>query len=158
MRIFFTCILCCYLFKSNAQRLDLSSMENILKLSYGSADSILNKSKFDLADKDAGEGYINYYYTSYEKTGKKNTTIRSLSLMDVYSETDTSRLILYRTYTKSDQDDISAQLRSAGYEITKRIENIFTYKKGSLVIINRVAEKNLAADKTVTAYEFELGR
>ena len=121
------------------------------------ADALLKKSKFGLAEKNSANGYFNYYYTSYEKPDSNTQLLRSLTIMDVYSGADTSRFILYRTYHKKDQEELQLQLTTAGYQLTKRSVNDFTYKRGDHTIINRIAEKDAGVRK-ITVYEFELGR
>ena len=140
-----------------AQKLSIKSLETILYSSLGSADSLLKKSKFGLADKSSADGYYNYYYTSFEKQDSLTQSLRSLTIMDVYSNSDTSRFILYRTYNKKDQEEMQLQLASEGYQLTKRTGNDFAYKKGDSTILNRIAEKDAGVRK-VTVYEFELGR
>ena len=158
MKIIFSAILCfCFQF-SFAQKMDINSLETILYSSYASADSLLKNLKFRLSDKETGKGYTNYYYTSYENANTVKQILRSVSFMDVYSDTDTSRLILYRTYTKSDQEEMKKQLLAAGYELSKRSSNNFIYKKGNYTVSNKISEKNIQGAKPVTAYEFELGR
>lgn len=119
---------------------------------------MLKKSKFGLADKSSADGYYNYYYTSFEKKDSITQLLRSLTIMDVYTTSDTSRFILYRTYNKKDQEEMQVQLVSEGYQLTKRTGNDFTYKKGTSTIINRISEKEAGGGRKVTVYEFELGR
>jgi hypothetical protein len=78
--------------------------------------------------------------------------------MDIYSGADTSILILYRTYYKEDQEEMNKQLLSRGYELIKRSQNDFIYKKENYTITNKISEKAVPGGKPVTAYEFELGR
>ena len=152
-------ILLCICFRySSAQKLNITSLDAILQSTYAAADSLLKKSNFKLADKESGQGYDNYYYTSQETLGKGQQLLRTVSFMDVYSERDTSRLILYRTYHKPDQDELSKQLLVSGYELSKRSANSFIYKRGDHIITNNISEKNVPGGKPVTAYEFELGR
>jgi hypothetical protein len=142
----------------SAQKLSVISLESILYSSIPSGDSLLTKSKFKLTDKENGEGFHNYYYTSYEKIDKSNQFIRSLSVIDVYSGADTSRLVLYRTYNKNDQEEMIKQLFTAGYIIFRRSGNDFIYTKGDRTITHKISEKKTRGGKLVTAYEFELGR
>ena len=158
MKIILSVALCFCLNGAFAQKLNITSLESILYSSYNSADSLLKRSKFKLTDKETGESYHNYYYTSFEKVDKTRQLIRSLSVMDVYTGTDTSRLILYRTYNKNDQEEMIRQLLAAGYEIFKRSGNDFIYKKGDHTVTNKISEKQVPGGKPVTAYEFELGR
>jgi hypothetical protein len=158
MRIMLSVLLCFCAYFLPAQKLNVQSLETILNSSYPAADSFLKKQKFKLADKETAEGYHNYYYTSFEKAEKNQQLLRSLSLMDVYSGEDTSRLILYRTYNKKDNEELVKQLLASGYELIKRTGNDFTYKNGNYTVINKIAEKNISGNKTVTSYEFELGR
>jgi hypothetical protein len=129
-----------------------------LHSSFASADSLLKKSKFGLADKKTGDGYYNYYYTSYEKVDSTTQLLRSLTIMDIYDNTDTSRFILYRTYNKKDQEEMQLQLAVEGYLLTKRTGNDFAYKKGDHTITNRIVEKDVGGIRKVTVYEFEMGR
>lgn len=158
MKFISTVLLCFCLQHLFAQKLNIGSLETILKSSFAVADSLLKDSKFRVSDKQTGNGFYNYYYTSYENPNTPRQILRSVSLMDVYSNGDTSRLILYRTYNKNDQEEMKAQLLAAGYELKKRAGNNFVYKKGDLTITNKITEKNLPGSKPVTAYEFELGR
>ena len=157
MKIIFSAVLFFCFHCSFSQNLSINSLETILHSSFASADSLLKKSEFKLADRESGEGYTNYYYTSFEKDSVKQL-LRSISLMDVYTDGDTSRLILYRTYYKSDQDEMKKQLLASGYELFKRSGNDFIYKKENAVISNKISEKQVPGGKPVTAYEFELGR
>lgn len=157
MRFILCAALCLFIQFSFAQKLDINSLETILNSSVNAADAILKKSKFGLAEKKSADGYHNYYYTSYEKPDSTVQLFRSLTIMDVYSGADTSRFILYRTYNKRDQDELQLQLTVAGYVLTKRAVNDFTYTKGHHTIVNRIAEKD-AGIRKVTVYEFELGR
>lgn len=158
MKIIFCAALCFCFHCSFSQKLNINSLESILHSSFYSADSLLKRSKFQLSDKESGEGYDNYYYTSYEKPDNAKPLLRSISLMDVYTDGDTSRLILYRTYYKEEQEEMKKQLIANGYEITKRTGNNFIYKKENIIISSNISEKQVAGGKTVTAYEFELGR
>ena len=94
----------------------------------------------------------------YERKDLFEHLLRSLSYMDVYDGTDTSRLLLYRTYYKSDQDELKKQLLANGYEVKQEAGNRYVYKKDGLTIINKIAEKKVVGGKAKTAYEFELGR
>ena len=158
MRIIFAAFSILAASSLQAQKLDVQSLESILNASFNSADSTLRKMKFGLADRDFGEGYYNYYYTSYEKVEKNEQLLRSLSFMDVFTASDTSRLILYRTYNKKDQEEIVKQMLATGYQLTKREGNNYIYKKENFTITNKISEKNLSGGKPITAYEFELGR
>ena len=157
MKLLLSALLCFLVHLSFGQKLSVAAMEKLLFASPAVADSLLQKTNFKLADKEKGKGYHNYYYTSSQKT---DTTImlRTLSFMDLYKGKDTSRLILYRTYSKSDQEEFIKQLLSSGYLLTKRESNNFTYKKEALIITSKISEKPFARGKTVTAYEFETGR
>lgn len=158
MRVFFSAFLIfCFQF-SFGQKLNIGSLEKILDAPFNSADTMLKNSKFRLSDKDAGKGYKNYYYTAYENPNTPKQVLRSLSIMDIYSDGDTSRLILYRTYNKTDQEEMIKQLLATGYEISKRSGNDFIYKKGIYTVTNKISNKNVPGSKPVTAYEFELGR
>ena len=151
-------ILFCFCIQvSYAQKLSITSLETILQSPLNTADGLLKNSKFSLADKKSADNYFNYYYTSYEKIDSTQL-IRSLTIMDVFEDRDTSRFILYRTYTQKDQDELVTQLAVAGYVITKRTVNDFTYSKGEQTIINRIAEKDVGGIRKVKVYEFELGR
>ena len=143
---------------SFAQKLDISSLEKILYSSIASADSLIKKSKFELADKKSESGYYNYYYTSFEKADSATQLLRSLTIIDVYASADTSRFMLYRTYNKKDQEDMQLQLTSAGYQLVKRTVNDFEYKKEEHKITNRIVEKDVGGIRKVMVYEFELGR
>lgn len=141
-----------------SQKLDIKLLLSVLNEPFHRSDSILLNNKFTLADKETGDGYFNYYYTSYEKADKKTQLLRSLSIMDVFNENDTSRLILYRTYSKKDQEDLASQLRTSGFEITKRNGNDFIYQNEKMSITNKVNEKTTPGGEKVMVYEFELGR
>lgn len=154
----FTAALCFSLQFSFAQKLDINSLEKILYSSVKSADSLLKRSKFQLSDKDKGEGYCNYYYTSYERKELVKHLLRSLSFMDVYGSTDTSRLVLYRTYYENEQEELKKQLLANGYELSSQSGNNFIYKKGNYTITNKISEKTVPGSKPTKAYEFELGR
>lgn len=158
MKFILSAALCLSIQFSFAQKLDIKSLETILYSSVNAADALLQKSKFGLAEKKSADGYHNYYYTSYEKPDSNVQLFRSLTIMDVYSGADTSRFILYRTYNKKDQEELQLQLTVAGYVLTKRSVNDFTYSKGDQSIVNRIAEKDAGGIRKVTVYEFELGR
>ena len=158
MKIIFSVLVCFYFQYSFAQKLDINSLEKILYSSVRSADSLLKKSKFSLSDKEKGKDYSNYYYTSYERQDLVKHLLRSLSFMDVYSGSDTTRLVLYRTYYESEQEEMKKQLLANGYELFKSSGNDFIYKKENYTIANRVTDKTVKGGKPVTAYEFELGR
>ena len=159
MKFIISVALCfCFQF-SFAQRLDIISLEKILNSSVRSADTLLRTNKFNLSDKETGEGYINYYYTSYERKDLVKHLLRSLSFMDVYSDTDTSRLILYRTYEENEQEDLKKQLIANGYQLVSSATNNFIYKKEDITITNKITVKTAkGSSKPITAYEFELGR
>ena len=158
MKIILLLLLCFSLQTLFGQKLSIASLEKILFSSFNSADSLLKKADFKLADRESGNGYHNYYYTSYEKIDTVKQLLRSLSLMDVYDGPDTSRLILYRTYNKMDQEEMKKQLIANGYELFKRSANDFIYKKENRIVTNKISEKNVPGSKPVIAYEFELGR
>jgi hypothetical protein len=158
MKMFFSIVLCFCLQSLCGQKLSITSLETILYSTFTSADSLLKEAKFKLADKESAKGYHNYYYTSYEKVDSVKQLLRSLSLMDVYDGPDTSRLILYRTYNKNDQEEMKRQLIANGYELFKRSGNDFVYKKEKYLVTNKISEKSVPGSRPVTAYEFELGR
>jgi len=158
MKFILSTALCLSIQFSFAQKLDITSLEIILYSPVNAADALLKKSKFGLTEKKSADGYSNYYYTSYEKPDSNMQLLRSLTIMDVYDRTDTSRFILYRTYNKKDQEELLLQLSVAGYGLTKRTVNDFSYKKGDHTIINRIVEKDVGGIRKVTVYEFELGR
>lgn len=158
MKFILSAALCFCLQFSFAQKLDITSLEKILDAPISSVDSILKKSKFSLAEKETDKLYCNYYYTSYEKEDMHKQLLRSLSCMDIYDDNDTSRIILYRTYYETDQEELKKQLLANGYELTSQADNSFVYKKGDLTITNKISQKIPPQGKTMTAYEFELGR
>jgi len=158
MKIILSAVLCFCFQCSFSQKLSIHSLEIILHSSFASADSLLKKSKFKLSDKQSGEAYNNYYYTSFEKTDSIKQLLRSITLMDVYTGDDTSRLVLYRTYYKNEQEEMKKQLLANGYELFKRSGNDFIYKKENSIINNKISEKQAPGGKPVTVYEFELGR
>ena len=158
MKIIFS-VLVCFCFKySFGQKLDINSLEKILYSSVHSADSLLKMSKFNLSDKEKGTDYTNYYYTSYERQDLVKHLLRSVSFMDVYNGSDTSRLVLYRTYYENEQEELKKQLLASGYELSNSSDNNFIYKKNNYIVTNRIKEKTLKGSKPITAYEFELGR
>ena len=158
MKIIFTLLVCLGFQFSFAQKLDINTLEKILYSSVNSADSILKKSKFQLSDKEKGNGYSNYYYTSYERQDLVKHLLRSVSFMDVYSDTDTSRMILYRTYYENEQEEMKKQLLANGYELSSQAGNNYIYKKGDHTITNKISEKTVPGGKATKAYEFELGK
>ena len=152
-------VLVCFCFQSSfAQRLDINSLEKLLDLPVRSADTLLRNSRFSLSDKETGKGYINYYYTSYERKDLVNHLLRSLSFMDVYSGADTARLILYRTYDAKEEGELQNQLLANGYQLSGSTDNNFIFKKENYTITNKIVLKTVKGSKPVTAYEFELGR
>lgn len=157
MKFIFTVFIFCCQF-SFAQKLDINALEKITYSSVRLADSLLKDLKFQLTDKQTGKGYTNYYYTSYERKELFEHMLRSLSFMDVYTDSDTSRLVLYRTYYKDEYEEMRKQLLANGYEMQKQAGNEFIYKKDGFTIINKTSEKKVKGGKTMTAYEFELGR
>jgi len=78
--------------------------------------------------------------------------------MDIFDKGDTSRIVLYRTYYETDQQELKKQLVANGYELTSQQNNNFVYKKGDVTITNKITEKTVPRGKPMTAYEFELGR
>lgn len=158
MKMLFS-VMACFCFQiSFAQRLDINSLEKLLDAPVRSADTLLRNSKFSLSDKETGKGYINYYYTSYERKDLVNHLLRSLSFMDVYSDRDTSRLILYRTYDEKEEEELQHQLLANGYRLSADTANNFIYTKENYTITNKIVVKTVKGSKPVTAYEFELGR
>jgi len=152
-------ILVCFCFQvSFAQRLDINSLEKILDAPVRSADTLLRNCRFSLSDKETDKGYTNYYYTSYERRDLVNHLLRSLSFMDVYSDNDTSRLILYRTYDQKEEEELKKQLLANGYTLSSGTANNFIYKKENYTITNKITLKTAKGSKPITAYEFELGR
>ena len=158
MKILFSVMVCFCFQISFAQRLDINSLEKLLEAPVRSADTLLRNCKFNLSDKETGKGYINYYYTSYERKELVNHLLRSLSFMDVYSGRDTSRLILYRTYDEKEEEELQNQLLANGYQLSSSTANNFIYKKENYTITNKIVLKTVKGSKPVTAYEFELGR
>jgi len=158
VKIFFAFFPVFFFFSASSQRLFISDLETILFSSVKDADNILKEKKFTMAEKKAEDGLHNYYYTSYEKKDSNLVLLRSLSFMDVYSGNDTSRIVLYRTYNKNDEEEIKKQMQDSGYELSKIAENNFYYKKGNYSVLNRITEKSIQGKKTVISYEFELGR
>ena len=149
----------CFCFQlSFAQRLDINSLEKLLDAPVRSADTLLRNYKFNLSDKETGKGYTNYYYTSYERKDLVNHLLRSVSFMDVYSDSDTSRLVLYRTYEEQEEEELKSQLLANGYQLFSSTANNFIYKKENYTITNKITIKSAKGSKPVTAYEFELGR
>jgi len=152
-------VLICFCFQvSFSQKLDINSLEKLLNASVRGADTLLKNSHFSLSDKEIAKGYSNYYYTSYERRDLTNHLLRSLSFMDVYSGTDTSRLILYRTYDEKEEKELQSQLLVSGYQLSSSADNNFIYKKGDYTITNKITVKTAQGSKPITAYEFELGR
>jgi hypothetical protein len=158
MNIIFTLLVCICFQVSFAQKLDISKLERITFGSAGMADSLLKASKFVLSDKQINKNYTNYYYTSFEKKDSAAHLLRSLSLMDIYDGTDTSRLVLYRTYDKDEQEELLKQLLVTGYELSHQNGNSYVYRKADHIITNKISEKKVARARPITAYEFESGR
>lgn len=158
MKLFISAALCLCMQYAVAQKLDITTLEKIASSPVRSVDSILKRAQFFLTDKQITKDYVNYYYTSYERKDLFEHLLRSLSYMDVYDGPDTSRLLLYRTYYKDDQDELKKQLLANGYELEQQVGHRYVYKKDGLTITNKIAEKNVVGGKSKTAYEFELGR
>ena len=158
MKFIFSVLICFCFQISFAQRLDINSLEKILDAPVRSADTLLRNSKFNLSDKETDKGYTNYYYTSYERRDLVNHLLRSLSFMDVYSDNDTSRLVLYRTYDENEEEELKNQLIANGYTLSSGTADNFIYKKENYTITNKIVLKTMKGSKPVTAYEFELGR
>jgi hypothetical protein len=158
MKLILVVFICFDCLPLTAQKLDINILEKITNSSVRMADSLLKGSKFQLTDKQSGKGYTNYYYTSYERKDLFEHMLRSLSFMDVYNDKDTSRLVLYRTYYKAEYEEMKKQLLAKGYEMRKQAGNESIYKKDDFTIINKVSDKKVKGTKTMTAYEFELGR
>ena len=158
MKLMLSLILICVGVSGYSQKLDISSLLVILNEPFQKADSIIRSKDFNLADKETGQGYFNFYYNSFEKAEKNVQILRAFSIMDIFNETDTSRMMLYRTYLKKDQEELANQLRKNGFEIDQRSGNNYIYKKGELIITNKINEKMTANGQRVFAYEFELGR
>ena len=133
-------------------------LEKITYASVYSADSLLKEQKFFLSDKQITKEYINYYYTSYDRKDLFEHLLRSLTFMDVYDGTDTSRLVLYRTYYETDQEELKKQLLASGYELKQQVGNSYVYKKDGLTVTNKISEKKIIGGKPRTSYEFELGK
>ena len=158
MKIIFSVMVCFCFQISFAQKLDINSLEKLVDAPVRSADTLLRNSSFNLSDKETGKGYVNYYYTSYERKDLINHLLRSLSFMDVYSDRDTSRLILYRTYDEKEEEELQHQLLANGYQLSSGTANNFIYSKENYTITNKIVVKTVKGSKPVTAYEFELGR
>ncbi len=158
MKFIISAALCFFVQITFAQKLDLTTLEKIASVPVRSADSLLKKSKFVLSEKKVDKDYLNYYYTSYERRDLFEHMLRSLSFMDVYDNGDTSRLLLYRTYYKDDQEELTKQLLANGYELKEQVGNSYVYKKDAFTITNKISEKKIVGGKSKTAYEFELGR
>lgn len=158
MKLILGILICFCVQQVGAQKLDIPTLEKITHSSVRLADSLLNGSKFRLTDKQSGKGFSNYYYTSYERKELFEHMLRSLSFMDVYNDGDTSRLVLYRTYYKDEYEELKKQLLDKGYEMQKQAGNEFIYRRDGYTIINKITGKKVKGSKTMTAYEFELGR
>lgn len=158
MKIIFSVLICFCFQISFSQKLDIKSLEKLVNASVSAADTLLKNSHFTLSDKEIAKGYSNYYYTSYERQDLVKHLLRSISFMDVYDGSDTSRLILYRTYYENEQEELKKQLLAMGYELFSSAGNNFIYKKGDYTITNKITLKSSKGSKPVTAYEFELGR
>ena len=158
MKFILSAALCFFVQFSFAQKLDINTLEKIAYVPVRSADSLLKKSNFVLSEKKVDKDYLNYYYTSYERRDLFEHMLRSLSFMDVYENGDTSRLLLYRTYYKDDQEELTKQLAANGYELKEQVGNSSVYKKDGFTITNKISEKKVVGGKSKTAYEFELGR
>ena len=158
MKIIFSVLICFCFQISFSQKLDIKSLEKLVNASVSAADTLLKNSHFTLSDKEIAKGYSNYYYTSYERQDLVKHLLRSISFMDVYDGSDTSRLILYRTYYENEQEELKRQLLAMGYELFSSAGNNFIYKKGDYTITNKITLKSSKGSKPVTAYEFELGR
>ena len=158
MKIIFSVLICFCFQISFSQKLDIKSLEKLVSASVSAADTLLKNSHFTLSDKEIAKGYSNYYYTSYERQDLVKHLLRSISFMDVYDGSDTSRLILYRTYYENEQEELKKQLLAMGYELFSSAGNNFIYKKGDHTITNKITLKSSKGGKPVTAYEFELGR
>lgn len=158
MKIIFSVLICFCFQISFSQKLDIKSLEKLVNASVSAADTLLKNSHFTLSDKEIAKGYSNYYYTSYERQDLVKHLLRSISFMDVYDGSDTSRLILYRTYYENEQEELKKQLLAMGYELFSSAGNNFIYKKGDYTITNKITLKSSKGGKPVTAYEFELGR
>jgi hypothetical protein len=158
MKIIFSVLICFCFQTSFSQKLDINSLEKLLNASVRVADTLLKKCHFSLSDKEIAKGYSNYYYTSYEKQDLGKQLLRSVTFMDIYDGADTSRLVLYRTYYEAEQEELKNQLLTNGYELLSNTGNNFIYKKGDHTITNKITLKIAKGSKSVTAYEFELGR
>jgi hypothetical protein len=68
MKLFLPAVLCFSFHFCFGQKITAASIEKLLFASASDADSLLRKSGFKTVDKEKGDNYNNYYYTSHQKS------------------------------------------------------------------------------------------
>jgi len=112
--------------------------------------------------KDIDTGNVMYQYSMIDRQADKETTIRSLTYMDVEVRKLKSRLLTYRTYDKEEYAEISSYLLTHNYESTGKFdfgnEKHTLFSNGQQTIRLKVIPTKLKDGRVFTAYELEIGK
>jgi hypothetical protein len=149
-------------FSTFAQKLTIPQLIDMLDWTGKHIDTTLKKKEYILMHKDIDTGTVMYQYSMLDRQQDKETTIRSLTYMDVEVRKIKSRLLTYRTYDKEEYAEISSYLLTNNYHSTGKFdfgeEKHTLFSNGQQTIRLKVIPTKLKDGRVFTAYELEIGK
>lgn len=146
----------------HGQSLLLPDILKVTGLPADQVDSFMRKHFFYRQSSDSDSLSTSRYYTNIERSVEDPTWLRSLTITDAVHNEYQARLVIYRTYNKSEYE---AQL-SWLLEHQFTTKGVFTfdasthglYTDGKSTVRLKVSEVALPANRHVKVYEVEVGQ
>lgn len=146
----------------HGQSLILPDILKVTGLPADQVDSFMRKHFFYRQSSDSDSLSASRYYTNIERSVEDPTWLRSLTVTDAVHNEYQARLVIYRTYNKSEYE---AQL-SWLLEHQFTTKGVFTfdasthwlYTDGKATVRLKVSEAALPGNRHVKVYEVEVGQ
>jgi hypothetical protein len=148
--------------QASAQQIPVPRLLNMLDWNARQIDTTLKKEGYLLMKKDADEAGTLFQYSWFDKQDDGKAVVRSFNYMDASVGNMKSRLITYRTYNKTEYQDIASWLLANNYQATGHFdfdESKHTlYSNGKQTIRVKVITTILKDKRKYISYELEIGK
>jgi hypothetical protein len=144
------------------QSLPLPEVLKVTALPADQLDSFMRKHFFYRQSSDSDSLSTSRYYTNIERSVQDPTWLRSLTVTDAVHNEYQARLVIYRTYNKSEYEAqlswlLEHQFTNKGV-FTFDASTHWLYSDGKVTVRLKVSEATLPENRRVKVYEVEAGQ
>lgn len=147
---------------SHAQKLTIPDLTAILDMPTHAIDTLMKKKGYRLMQKEIDSTSSLYYYSNLERNEEAPTWVRSLSYMEVIRGDLKGKMVKYRTYNRSEFQELMSYLLSNGFKTKNTVDfkdskhTTFTNQKRDVTV--KITNNKMNNGKWIKSYEFELGK